>query len=280
MPCASFEYPPRDSVRFVNSAPKYSLQALPGDDWEVRLTKAIIRNISWLKDEQGITTEQLARRCDEFLGTSGATKTSTLNGLFAGKRKTISVPEVIMFATALSVPVMALLAPSRVQEIEVRPGSTMNPVAALRTMVGIEAWLWGPPNPLHMWHGSEFPPQSSAARATETIVQHWRAEDTMFSAMAELLDGIEREADPLILSAYLASTQNALREYHWWGQELARHALQPPRLPEFLNWVPQLDPAQLTLDFARGVLAQRTAELSGIQWKTGSDDATPSNTAQ
>lgn len=267
-------------MRFVNSTPKYSMQALPGDDWEVRLTKTVIRNIAMLKDEQGITTEQLARRCNEFLGESDAIKTSTLNGLFAGKRKAISVPEMVMFATALGVPVISLLASPWVQELEVRPGSVMDPVAALRTMVGIEAWLWGPPNPLHMWHGSETPPQSQAAHATETIIQHWRAEDSMFWAVGELLDGIERDADPLILSAYVVATQNALRDYHYQNENLGRYALQPPRLPSFLSWVPQLDPAQFTIDFARGVLEQRRAEMEDVRWKTGNDDAPTSNAAE
>lgn len=114
----------------VNNQPKYSLEPLPGDPWEVRRSKQMIRALSHERSKGGMTTEELARRCSRFLGEEGAVKTSTLNGIFAGKRKSLSVAEVEMFAAALNVPVDRILYPSG-EMIEVRPGKFRSSADAL-----------------------------------------------------------------------------------------------------------------------------------------------------
>lgn len=248
----------------MNSSPKYSVQALPGDDWEVRYTKTIVRTIVSLKEQLGITTEELAARCNLFLHEPDKIKTSTLNGLFAGKRKSISVPEVIMFAAALNTPVMSLISPPWVQGIEVRPGERMEAVRAMRTMIGVEnLYRESSSNPLHMWVEPDGPHNDYKGQSTSDIVMHWAAEEALLVDMSTLLNSIEMGSDELILNARVEATRLALAEYHSWSDRLGRHALQPPELLDYLSWVPELDPKQFTLDFAREVLKRRNASSRG-----------------
>jgi transcriptional regulator with XRE-family HTH domain len=109
-----------------NPEARYSLSPLDADDWEVKFTKSVVRNIARYRDERGITTAELAQACNEIYGEEGKVKASTLNGMFAGKRKSIGVAELLVFAQALNVPPLALvfstansshqLIPSRDQE--------------------------------------------------------------------------------------------------------------------------------------------------------------------
>lgn len=117
------------SVAFVNSsAAKYSTDALPGDTWETRRTKQTVRAIARAKTELRITTEELAARCSEFLGDE--VKPTTLNGLFAGKRKSLSTAEVEMFAAVVRVSTLDLLYPPG-EMVEVEPGRTLPSADAL-----------------------------------------------------------------------------------------------------------------------------------------------------
>lgn len=101
---------------------KFSLDDLPGDDWEVRFTKQIVRTIAHYRDLRGLTTEQLAVKCSEAYGEPGKVKGNTLNGLFAGKRKSIGVAELLVFARALEVPPIFLFLPMATgEEVEISP---------------------------------------------------------------------------------------------------------------------------------------------------------------
>lgn len=117
------------SVAFVNtSPPKYSLEPLVGDDWETRRAKQVIRAVVRAKNEIKVTTEELARRCSELTGRE--VKTATLNGIFAGKRKAVSLSDLEAFSQALIVPLTDLLYPPG-EEIEVRPDIFMSAADAL-----------------------------------------------------------------------------------------------------------------------------------------------------
>ncbi len=110
--------------------PKFSIETLSTDGWEARRTKQIARAVLRLKNDRGYTTEQLARRCSVFMGADDAVKTATLNGLFAGKRKTVSVTEVQMFAYALDTSVIDLMYPPA-ELVEVRPSRFVSSSDAL-----------------------------------------------------------------------------------------------------------------------------------------------------
>lgn len=114
----------------MNNAPKYSLEPLDGDEWEVRRTKQILRAVQRDKEARRLTTEALAERCSRFLGEPDSVKKATLNGLFAGKRKTISITELTMLSRALGTPLWDLLYPVG-EDIEVRPGVVMSSADAL-----------------------------------------------------------------------------------------------------------------------------------------------------
>ncbi|MDJ0337621.1 helix-turn-helix transcriptional regulator [Cryobacterium sp. PH31-O1] len=110
---------------------KFSLDNLPGDDWEVRFTKGIVRTIAHYRDLRGLTTEQLAAKCSEALGEPGKIKGNTLNGLFAGKRKSIGMAEMLVFARALDVPPIFLMLPMATgDDVEIGPGESIHAYAA------------------------------------------------------------------------------------------------------------------------------------------------------
>lgn len=124
------------SVAIVNAAAKYSLEPLEGDGWEVRRAKQMVRALARERAKGGMTTEELARRCSRFLGEEGAVKTATLNGIFAGKRKSFSVAELEMFAAALSLPIDRILFPTG-EQIEVRPGRFKSSADALVSSMSV-----------------------------------------------------------------------------------------------------------------------------------------------
>ncbi|TFC00261.1 MULTISPECIES: hypothetical protein [unclassified Cryobacterium] len=115
---------------------KYSIEDLPSDAWDVRRTKQVARAILRAKTSLNVTTGQLAERCNHFLGDPEAVKTSTLNGLFAGKRRAISSTELEMFSAVLMVSVLELLYPTG-EMIEIRPGSVVSSSDALVGALGV-----------------------------------------------------------------------------------------------------------------------------------------------
>jgi hypothetical protein len=100
---------------------KTSVDDLPGDDWETKFTKHIVRNILRYKDELGLSTAALAEKYSQALGSPGALKPTTLNNLLAGKRARISVTEVILFARALDVAPIALIFSSKNESLTYLP---------------------------------------------------------------------------------------------------------------------------------------------------------------
>jgi transcriptional regulator with XRE-family HTH domain len=115
---------------------KFSSEPLPADDWEIRFTKQIVRTIARYRDLRGLTTEQLAARCSEAYGEPGKVKGNTLNGLFAGKRKSIGVAEILIFAQALEVtPIFLMLPIAGGDEVEIQPGEKVHAYEAYRRMV-------------------------------------------------------------------------------------------------------------------------------------------------
>jgi transcriptional regulator with XRE-family HTH domain len=84
-----------------------SLEDLPTDGVEVRETKQIFRNIRDRKAELHLTTSALAKRLVQ-LGYYEYYGPTTLNNLLAGKRKSITIHELLAFSEALEVTPMEL----------------------------------------------------------------------------------------------------------------------------------------------------------------------------
>jgi hypothetical protein len=137
-----------DACRIIASVtkdgPKTSADALPGDDWGTRLTKQIARTVNHYRREMGLTTSALAILCNIAIRddeNSDEIKATTLNNLFAGKRKSISVDEVIMFARVLGVPPVALIVPLGVENSsEAWPGQYTAIGTAFDAVVGNARW--------------------------------------------------------------------------------------------------------------------------------------------
>lgn len=107
--------------------PNLSIQDLPGDDWETRFSKQVARNIAAYKSERKMTTKELAEACNEIYGEPGRVKIATLNGLFVGKRKSIGIGEILVFARALKVtPIMLMVPVINGEVVEILPGHFMS----------------------------------------------------------------------------------------------------------------------------------------------------------
>lgn len=117
------------------TAKKTGIEDLPGDDWEARFTKQVVRNIARYKDERSMSTVDLASRYSEVVGELGALKPTTLNNLLAGKRSRIAITEILLFAKALNVPPVALVFASDNRSIEVSPRQ-------VRDVQAFEGYRW------------------------------------------------------------------------------------------------------------------------------------------
>lgn len=167
------------TVLIVSSAPKYTLDDLPTDGWEVRRTKQIVRAMVSAKNELGMTTEQLASRCNEWLGETDAVKPATLNGLFTGKRKSLSVTEVEMFAAVLLLPLLDLIYPPK-QAVEARPRHEVASVDALVTALRPLVYFPGYRGPYGVPVGSRAEEVLSFVRAA------WSVENSAVRAIGEV----------------------------------------------------------------------------------------------
>ena len=222
-----------------------SANALPGDDWSVRLTKQTFRTIAYYKDAMGITTAELARRFSETVGDPDAMKTTTLNNLLAGKRKSISFSEIIAFAYALGLPPIALMVPLReTGAIQALPTQDLTALQFNEAIIGHMTYI-----------GFEAGPSADEPRRTEYIlelIEKYRADDQLFiselDSLGQLLmtpdelevmpDAvIERRKTSLVFAAMKArSSRNALRNF---GVDVERHQIA---------WLEKIEPQEITLE--------------------------------
>lgn len=233
----------------MNAVPeaKYSINPLPSDGWEARFTKQVARSVAFHKDSLGITTEELAARCGEFLNEPGAVKASTLNGLFAGKRKSIGIAEVFMFATALEVPVMSLLVPlGIVDDVEVRPGMPLSAARTVRTINGVESWHI-PGNPLHMRFEDG---RTGGSLAPERVMEQFHAEDEFYASIASVMESLRIGAPSAVIETRIEWVQGSLRTYQYHTGELVRLEIAPPPLKQAFAWGSSLKPEQFSRKFA------------------------------
>lgn len=126
--------------------PKTSPDPLPGDDWETRLTKQVARTVNHYRRATGLTTRMFAELCNiELRGNRDATwqeiKPTTLNNLFAGKRKSIGLGEIMLFARVLGVPPVALMTPVGVEDVsEAWPSGCRPAETVFDAIVGTQHW--------------------------------------------------------------------------------------------------------------------------------------------
>lgn len=269
-----------DTVRIMNSqAPKYSLHPLPGDSWEVRFTKQVARNILRAKDDAGLTTGQLATRCNEFLGSEDQVKLSTLNGLFAGKRRSIGVSEIFMFAAALDKPAFELLLSPDTEQSEVRPGQMMSTAEAIKTALGLAPWFKPEHNPLHM----PTPGRAGALGETgwryEPLIRFWLAQDRAYDALGHAMQAVERGDPDTVVEGAAARLRSSMYELKDDEDYVKRLELTPTTAAEGLEWVHKMDPGAVDGRFLRSIHAEYVRDRAdymrrvALKFALGSDDA-------
>jgi len=217
---------------------KYSLSPLPGDDWEVRFTKGVVQNIARYRDLRGFTTADLAAACNAIYGEADHIKASTLNGLFAGKRKSIGIAEILVFALALNVPPIALLFASDNRQIEVSPGQT----GETHAIEGL-TWFTGKtipnssPNPKDYWDAM------TPYDWTQSAVKRANDFQTM-NADAIAMDLAERATGLSMGRPTPSDLEDEIRVVAMLRQNLQDRGIHRPRIPAFLSFV-DIDPLEI-----------------------------------
>lgn len=109
---------------------------MTSEEWEQAFTAAVVATVSRMRIDAGLTIEQFARECDRVVGDSGRFKPNTMQALFAGKRKSVTTSELVVFAGALDVPLLSLLIPDGSQRLPAPGGSQLAPLDVWTLAVG------------------------------------------------------------------------------------------------------------------------------------------------
>lgn len=236
---------------------KTGIEDLPGDDWESRFTKQVVRNIARYKDERNMSTVDLAARYSEAAGEPGALKSTTLNNLLAGKRSRIAITEILLFAQALNVPPIALVFASDNRNVEVSPRQS-------REMQAFEGYRWflGEVSPLSTPDRRAFDLAGSPFRELRWLVEKQHAIEL---DNAELIALERAQSETGIFSNYgVMSRERELSRdldvLNFRRQKLGELGVHLPYLPEYLEFVDE-DP------FALPSRLPITSPLSAEQYK-------------
>jgi hypothetical protein len=182
-----------------------------------------------------MTTEELAARCSYFAQDPDYLRPSTLSNLFAGKRKTISVTEVIIFALALRISPIALLVSVGVEDdnVEFWSGNVVSSAAAFDLFV----WPPGAAESLEV----DDPTQARVVALTQHFAV-WRDTVTLLPRIGARLHALPSLATATPESTALVDAARAqIRELQasrsrLWGFELA-----PTPLPDAYEWIDGFD---------------------------------------
>jgi hypothetical protein len=182
--------------------PRLSIQDLPGDDWETRFSKQVARNIAAYKDERKMTTKGLADACNEIYRDPDHVKVATLNGLFAGKRKSIGLAEIMVFARALKVAPILLMVPLTLEKhVELVPGHTLDISDALDYITAADRFDDRPKGNERFSGSSSYDFDGKAFEQFELIVEHKNArnliiyENALWLAEQELVREFPKAVD-------------------------------------------------------------------------------------
>lgn len=208
------------------------MRFMTASTWESDFTAVLVRNIAAVRADVGMTIEAFATRCNEVVGEPDRFKPNTLQGLFAGKRKNLSVAELVVFAEVLGLPIASMLIPAITNEKVPMPnGDSLSPIEwwekiALDTTHGVAA-------PMGFDSGRKSFHSTIAVKEAAENLKRLRASFGLYRARQELL----KEGDaPDFTEEYIANAirrdlvlvQNSLRMLDRYGIELN---LDDPLLP-------------------------------------------------
>ncbi|MFI7618041.1 helix-turn-helix domain-containing protein [Nonomuraea terrae] len=128
------------------------------NEWPARLARTIAKEVQRRRNARGMSAQELANAC-EALGVP--LSRSAIANFESGRRPSISVAELLVFARALDVPPALLVFPLGIEEeVEVPPGETIDTWEAVR------------------WFGGDHV-KGLSADADATIVEDYRWHDDL-----------------------------------------------------------------------------------------------------
>ena len=141
-------------------------------DWGQGWTESIGRGLSALREVRGLSAAQLAQRCSEL---GYPISRSQITKLEIGDRKSVTVQEVAVLASALAVPPLYLLFPLSVHETQHLPGESTHPYYAMLWWMGenVEGYEGGPERWMELlrelWLADGMPNFSPESRADRVL---------------------------------------------------------------------------------------------------------------
>jgi len=204
------------------------------EEWPVRVTKTVAREVRRYRDERKLSAQQLEERTAEF---GMRIPRSVLANLESGRREVVSPAEVVVLAAALGVAPVELLSPVGFdQQVEMLPGRMMDPLSAMRWFTGeLKLETDGPVTRLREPGPAE---QSSTylAEYHDNLISDLRKREA--NAARAIADAAAEGEDESALKA--ASIQVSLvdeyREFAWQllrrtRAEMRERGMVPPELP-------------------------------------------------
>lgn len=287
----------------MSTDPKTSPEPLPGDDWETRLTKQVARTVNHYRRASGLTTKLFAEMCnielrDNHAGPSQEVRPTTLNNLFAGKRKTIGLGEIMLFARVLGVPPVALMTPVGVEPLsEAWPSGVRPAELVFDAIVGNERWgslleeveasvadVEGGQEALDR-HSAAFSKSRVAIvdrsqRITELLLWHGRSKQDLMRR-AVLFTAPPATLSRLDVSALTAAVRTLASDLRSVREKLRTEGVELSPLRPMLSWLDVVAVADLTDESIRELVRQGAVEAGDgfLFIESGEPDGTPSDPA-
>ncbi|GGM41902.1 NAD-glutamate dehydrogenase [Microbacterium saperdae] len=288
----------------MSDDPKTSPDPLPGDSWETRLTKQVARTVNHYRRASGLTTKAFAQLCNiEFRGNGDAgpqeIRPTTLNNLFAGKRKSIGLGEIMLFARVLGVAPVALMTPVGVEtDSEAWPSGLRPSEAVFDAIVGIESWgslfeevaasvalTDGGQEALDR-HSAAFEQSRVATidrsrRITELLLRHGRCKQDLLQR-AVLFTAPPASLSDIDINALTAAVRSLASDLRSTREKLRAEGVELSALSSMLSWIDVVAVSDLTDEDIR-VLVTRGAGEAGdrfLFFNEGMNNGTPTNSAQ
>ncbi|WP_181422561.1 hypothetical protein [Curtobacterium sp. MCLR17_043] len=214
---------------------KTSAEPLPGDSWEVRYTKTVVRAIAHYKAAAGMTTGELAAAVSLRAGDPGYLKPTTLNNLLAGKRRSIGVAELLLFAFALEVPPLALLVPVGIEDsVEMGPDWRIATVDAV-DLVTRSLFVGDEPD-------LSDTPVGHVAVLLRALEEHHLAAEALHHQLLRLGLHLQSANQPEgLIDAELRGVQGAWGKLRAIRFDLIARGTTPPSLDPISAWVDSLE---------------------------------------
>ena len=219
----------------------YCAEMKQPEGWPDRLTRVVAGEVRRWRETRGLSAQRLADKC-EVLGLP--VRRSTISNLESGRRDSVTLAELLIFARALDVAPAALIAPvGWLDTVEVLPGRFLAPYDAVRWLDG-EADLQDIDGKLTAVEADGDLDPLYLFRYHAELIGQWRAAITMHANIQGLIQDLagtphEGQVDDLsrMLATSSSNLQNELRELRWTRTRMRRIGLSLPPLPSGLAFI-------------------------------------------